>query len=572
MLKKGEETLFDKDISIVLSGEAGQGLNTIESLLITMLTRSGKQAFLSKEFMSRVRGGNNTTEIRVSSESVYAFVNRIDLLIVLSRNGMERLENRLSPATLIIGEAGNIPQKYADIGGRIIPIDFSAALADLGGSLFLNSYIFGMLAGLLSCNSEVAKSLIQDQFQAKGDDIVGKNLLAFQRGSELSGNMAIPISIETNASVVDRIALNGTEAVAIGAIAGGCNFIASYPMSPSTGVLVNLAKRSEAYDIAVEQAEDEIAAINMMLGAWYAGARAMVTTSGGGFALMTEGMSLAGCIESPAVIHLAQRPGPATGLPTRTEQGDLNLALYAGHGDYPRVIYAPGHLADGVMLSRKAFEVADQYQVPVILLTDQFFLDSIGTIDKSIFSESTLVNHIVETAPDYNRYAMTPSGISPRGIPGYGHGLVCVDSDEHSENGRITEDFNIRTAMVDKRMRKLAEYEDIEPELIGHPDYSILIIGWGSTYGVICEALKRLQRSDIAFAYFKQVYPLPTGTKELMERAKIRISVENNATGQFAGLLKMETLLDIQFNLLKYNGMPFSVEELTTRISGTLSI
>jgi 2-oxoglutarate ferredoxin oxidoreductase subunit alpha len=214
--------------------------------------------------------------------------------------------------------------------------------------------------------------------------------------------------------------------------------------------------------------------------------------------------------------------------------------------------------------------MADQYQVPVIILTDQYFLDSIGTIDKMNFSESNIVNHIIETTPDYNRYAMTPSGISPRGIPGYGQGLVCADSDEHTENGRITEDFNVRTAMVDKRMRKLADYPDVEPELIGNKDYSILIIGWGSTYGVICEALKRIPRKDIAFAYFKQVYPLPGSTRKLMEQAKIRISVENNATGQFANLIKMETLLDVQKKILKYNGMPFSVEELTERITGAL--
>lgn len=321
----------------------------------------------------------------------------------------------------------------------------------------------------------------------------------------------------------------------------------------------------------VEQAEDEIAAVNMMLGAWYAGARGMVTTSGGGFALMTEGLSLAGCIESPAVIHLAQRPGPATGMPTRTEQGDLNLALYAGHGEFPRILYAPGTIRDALVLAQKAFEVADRFQVPVILLTDQYLLDGIGLLEKPSLSPSPTDEQIVETRADYQRYALTPSGISPRGIPGYGRGFVCVDSDEHDEDGRITEDFDMRVSMVDKRLRKLADYEDIEPELIGNRDYHTLIVGWGSSGKMIAEALSVIDQSGVAFAWFKQVYPVPKNTRKLLEQAQKRIVVENNATGQFAKMLEMETRLEMHGKILKYNGMPFSVEELVTRIKGELS-
>lgn len=562
--------MFDKEISIVLSGEAGQGLNTIESLFIALLKKNGYYAFLAREFMSRVRGGNNTTVIRASSEKVNAFVDRIDILIVLSPDGITRLEDRLTSHTIILGENKNISSKYTNMGCKIIPLDFETSLSDLGGKVYANIFILGILSGLFSCDQNIAQLLIRSHFTSKGDDITSKNLTAFQQGVDASSQIAIPISIKQDNKISSQMVLSGTEAIGIGAIAGGCNFIASYPMSPSTGVLVYLAKRSKEYSIAVEQAEDEIAAINMMLGAWYAGVRAMVTTSGGGFALMTEGLSLAGCIESPAVIHLAQRPGPATGLPTRTEQGDLNLALYGGHGDFPRIIYAPGTFTDAITLTQKAFDAADQFQVPVILLTDQYFLDSMGTTEKIDFSKSSVKNHVCETSVDYKRYALTPSGISPRGIPGYGKGLVCIDSDEHSENGRITEDFNVRVSMVDKRMRKLDEYTDIEPELIGNQDYSILIIGWGTTYGVICEALLKINQSNIAFIYFNQVFPVPPGTRKLLEQAEMRIVVENNATGQFGKLLEMETQLTIHKKILKYNGMPFSVEELVTRITGVL--
>ena len=563
--------MFNEQISIVLSGEAGQGLDTIESLIIILLKKSGFNAFLSREFMSRIRGGNNTSEIRVSSAEVHAFVDKIDILVMLSPQGADRLEKRLTPATIIIGANVSVPAKYAEMGCRVIPLDLEEKLTVLGGSIYANIIVTGILASLLACDNASAQELIRSRFKAKGEELVNKNLVALQQGVDISRELAIPISIQRDAKAAAKTALSGTEAIGIGAIAGGCNFIASYPMSPGTGVLAYLAKQSREHGIIVEQAEDEIAAINMMLGAWYAGARAMVTTSGGGFALMTEGMSLAGCVESPAVIHLAQRPGPATGLPTRTEQGDLNLVLYAGQGDFPRVIYAPGKFNDAITLTQKAFDVADQLQIPVIILTDQYFLDSIGMTDQIDFSKAATVNNFIETSTDYQRYAMTSSGVSPRGIPGYGKGLVCADSDEHSENGRITEDFAMRVAMVDKRMRKLDGYKDIEPELIGNKDYSTLIIGWGSTYGAICEALKLLNRDDIAFAFFQQVYPIPSSAVKMLEQAQKRIVIENNATGQFGKLLEMETLVKVHQKILKYNGMPFSVEELVERILGGLS-
>lgn len=522
--------MFNEQVSIVLSGEAGQGLDSIESLIITLLKKSGFNAFLSREFMSRIRGGNNTSAIRVSSEKVQAFVEKIDILIMLSPHGADRLEKRLTPETIIIGANASVPEKYSEMGCRVIPVELEEKLAELGGKIYANIIVTGMLTSLLTCDKTIAQELIRSAFNAKGEEIVNKNLRALQQGIDIAEDLEIPVAIKKDAEATAKTTLNGSTAIGIGAIAGGCNFIASYPMSPSTGVLVYLAKQAKEYGIIVEQAEDEIAAINMMLGAWYAGARAMVTTSGGGFALMSEGMSLAGCVESPAVIHLAQRPGPATGLPTRTEQGDLNLALYAGQGDFPRVIYAPGTFDDALKLTQKAFDVADQFQVPVILLTDQYFLDSIGITEQIDFTKSAIKNNFIETAADYQRYVLTPSGVSPRGIPGHGKGLVCADSDEHSEDGRITEDFDMRVAMVDKRMRKLKSYEDVEPELIGSKDYSTLIIGWGSTYGAICEALNRLDRDDIAFAFFKQVYPLPSHTAKILRQAQKIIMVENNAT------------------------------------------
>ena len=430
-----------KDISIVLSGEAGQGIRTVELLIIKALKNSGYNVFSTSEFMSRVRGGNNTTEIRVSNKNIQAFVDKIDILIVLSKDAIKRIENRLTKNTIIIGEDSFIEEKYKNGQYKIKDVALRSLSKEIGGLIYSNVLIFGLLAGIFNINLGLLKDYIIKHFSAKGKDIIDNNIKAVTKGYEKGKELKLGVQINKDAEIKNKIVISGTESIGIGALAGGCNFITAYPMSPSTGVIQFLAKHSEEFGVVVEQAEDEISAINMVQGAWYAGARAMTTTSGGGFALMEEGISLSGIAEVPVVIHLAQRPGPATGLPTRTEQGDLNLALYAGHGEFPRIIFAPGNFKDGICLTQKAFNLADKYQVPVIILTDQFFIDSYQCIEKIDFSNFKIQNYITKTGKDYIRYKNTEDGISPRGIPSYGEGFVRFDSHEHDEEGFITEDL-----------------------------------------------------------------------------------------------------------------------------------
>jgi 2-oxoglutarate ferredoxin oxidoreductase subunit alpha len=311
----------------------------------------------------------------------------------------------------------------------------------------------------------------------------------------------------------------------------------------------------------------------MALGAAYAGVRSLVTTSGGGYALMTEGVSLAGMTEIPVVIHLAQRPGPATGLPTRTEQADLEFVLYGGHGEFPRIVYAPGDLEEAVQLTQRAFNQADKFQVPAFILTDQYFMDSYYNASPFDLKSEKNENFITKTAKDYKRYTLTKDGISPRGIPGYGNALIGVDSDEHDEEGHITEDLALRTRMVDKRLKKLAliKKEALPPTLIGPKDYRVLVIGWGSTLNTIKEALALLGRKDVGFLHFSQVYPLHEKTGEYLKKAEMKIIVENNATSQLGNLIRRHTDIRIEHQILKYSGLAFSVEELVERLGDIIS-
>jgi len=543
---------FLDDVSIVLAGAAGQGIQTIQDLLTHILKSEGYYVFAMREVMSRVRGGVNSTEIRICSKRISAYLDRMDLFLPLNEESLKRYKYRIGKQTILINE-------------KKVPMTKIAK--ELGNEIYSNIVAVGFILGLFKVDFNLISKYVRKYFSSK-PKFIKNNLIALKKGYDLGikNSKDIKIDIKKDNKVKKELYMDGSEAVALGAISGGCNFISSYPMSPSTGVLVNLAKYSKDFDILVEQVEDEIAAVNMSLGAWYAGARGIVTTSGGGFDLMTEGLSLSGMIETPLVVHIAQRPGPATGLPTRTEQGDLNLAVYAGHGEFSRIVLAPGDAEEAFYLTQNAMNLADKYQVPVLILTDQFLVDSFYNIPSLNPSKIKNKYYFVKTTKDYKRYKFTNSGISPRGLPGFGSGLVCVDSDEHDESGHITEEHSVRNKMVEKRLKRLELIKnEIEPELIGKERYKTLIVSFGSTKGVVKESLEKLNKRNISFLHFKQVWPLHNKTIEYLKRAKKIVVVENNVTGQFANLLKKEFGINIE-NILKYSGLPFSVEELVKKL------
>ncbi|WP_457558572.1 2-oxoacid:acceptor oxidoreductase subunit alpha [Candidatus Harpocratesius sp.] len=567
-----------KDVSIVLCGAAGQGIQTVEQLLVGILKMSGFNVFATKEYESRVRGGTNSTTIRIGEKRISAFVNRIDLLIPFNIDAIQHVTNRISKQTFIIGDESlfSDSEKLDLISAKVSIFPFNQTALEIGNKLFANVIAVGTVTGLFGVDSEIGRKFLQKKFNQKGEEIIRKNLIAFGKGYEMGQSLqrekGIDFSIKRNSEIEKEILFNGNQAVALGAIAGGCNFISAYPMSPSTGVLIFLAQHSEEFEIVIDQAEDEIGAINKAIGSWYAGARAIVSTSGGGFALMSEGLSLAGMMESPLVVHIAQRPGPATGLPTRTGQEDLNLALYSGHGEFCRAIFSPGTIEQAFYLTQNAFNLADRYQIPVFILTDQDFVDAYYNIPNLDLEKIRNEYAIVKTDADYKRYSLTENGISPRGVPGYGEGLIRVDSDEHDENGHITEDMEfIRPEMVKKRFyKRLKLLKSIAqpPEITPTEDYDTLIVCWGSNYHVIKEAIQISQKPKVSMMHFHQVYPINEKVPMLLSKAKKILLFENNASGQFGKLLKLEANCDIPDSqkYLRFSGKPWSVEEITAII------
>ncbi|MBD3351054.1 MAG: 2-oxoacid:acceptor oxidoreductase subunit alpha [Candidatus Lokiarchaeota archaeon] len=568
-----------QDISLVICGQAGQGIQTVEEFLVSIIKMSGYHVYATKEYMSRVRGGMNSTELRISSQRVCAFVDKIDILVSLDIGAVKHLQHRIGENTYFIGDPSSINTDLVPNRRKIFEFEFNTKAKEIGNKIYSNVIAVGVIAGLLHCDKNFAEEYINDRFKDKGKNVVEKNIDSFHegyiKGKELLKQQELDLNLEKTDTVVEEILFNGNQSIGLGAIAGGCNFISAYPMSPSTGTLIFLAQHSHEFNIIIDQAEDEIAAINKGIGSWYAGGRPMVSTSGGGFALMVEGFSLAGMIESPLVIHLAQRPGPATGLPTRTGQEDLNFVIHAAHGEFPRIVYAPGTIQQAFSLTQKAFNLSDRLQVPIIILTDQYFVDTYYNIPNLNVSRIQVEHHFIESDEDYMRYKYTNDGISPRAIPGYGIGLVRVDSDEHDEHGHITEDLmGTRKKMIEKRVHKKMEKVQeniIKPELVTMNttgDYEFLVICWGSNYHVVKEAIEKIDDPNIAMLHFSQVYPISTSVKETLNKASSLLVLENNETGQFSDVIHIQIGIEIpnEKRILKSNGAPFSVEEVIKEI------
>jgi 2-oxoglutarate ferredoxin oxidoreductase subunit alpha len=549
-------------MNILIGGEAGQGLVTVGQILTKGLVRSGYALCVTQDYQSRIRGGHNTFAIRVATDEVQAPQEAIDLLVALDGETVGLHRDQLSDQGLIIvDEAFEVSDNH-----NTLRVPFKKLSSDQ----YTNIAALGVCSALLGLDEAVVAQTVVDFFGKVHRDVIEENRRAL--GESYRWAVEQNVAFETLPFIDDppqRMMMNGNEAIALGAVAAGLKFCSFYPMTPATSIALNLARWAKELGIVVEQAEDEIAAINMALGASFAGAPSMVGTSGGGFALMAEGISLAAMTETPVVIVIAQRPAPATGLPTRTEQGDLEFVLHAGHGEFPRAIFTPGTIEQCFELSQKAVQIADRYQGPVFVLTDQFLADSYrAVIPFKLDGVSPVQPWSTEGlsfATPYQRFAITDSGISPRLLPGLTEHLVVADSDEHTEDGHITEDLSVRTRMVQKRLKKGAgiRSEVVPPECIGEGKPDFLLVAWGSSKGAVEEAAATMKTRGmrVATLHFAQVWPLvPELFIDRMHEAKEVVAVEGNATAQLARLIRRETGFHIERLILRYDGLPVTPE------------
>jgi 2-oxoglutarate ferredoxin oxidoreductase subunit alpha len=546
-------------LQIVVGGEAGQGLVTIGQLLAKVLVRCGYAIVVTQDYQSRIRGGHNSFRVRTAPGVLEAPQEAIDLLVALDPLTVALHGGELSERGLVL-----LDRRWTGPEGRCLPIPYQ----ELAEERHWNTTALGIVLALLGLPEQQAARAVMDFFGPKKPQAAEANRQALEKAFSWTRDQHPSFSplAPPGAEGPPRLLLNGNEAVALGALAGGLKFFAFYPMSPSTSIGLTLAGQASSLGIIVEQAEDEIAVINMALGASFAGATSMVATSGGGLALMTEGVSLAGMTETPLVIVVCQRPGPATGLPTRTEQGDLDLVLHAGHGEFPRAVFAPGSVEDCFHLTRRALETAERSQGPVFLLTDQFLADSYRGVVPFDLSPPSRRPDRTEIAPGaYLRYALTEDGVSPRLFPGTTNALVVADSDEHTEDGHLTEDLTVRKKMVEKRLKKLELLLDrvIPPESTGPDRPGLLLVTWGSSRGAVLEAAEilRSRGRSAGVLHFSQVWPLrPDQFSAQLAAAGEVVTIESNAFGQFARLLRRETGFQVSRQIRRYDGWPITPE------------
>lgn len=566
------------DYNITIGGSAGQGMQTLGVLLSKLFLRQGYFVSTYPSYQSRIRGGHNYFQIRVSSQPIHSMKTTIDLLICLDKETLTQHCEELDEKSLVLFDRERITSGVTC--GTPLSLEMSRIFSEaLSNEVYGNTVFFGIVAGLLQCPGEPGERLLAETFVRKDPDIIQTNMEAFRAGFNFvqeNKDWKNRFAVASPDNDKPSMTIDGNQALALGAMAAGCKFYTAYPMTPSTSILETMAHFADKAGMVVEQAEDEIAALNMVLGATYAGLRAMTGTSGGGFALMVEALSLAGMLECPAVIVDAQRPGPATGLPTRTEQADLEFVIHAGHGEFPRVVLAPGSHRDCFELTVHAFNLADRYQIPVIILTDQYLADLFGHVEPfNAMSVTIDRGKLVDPDENYVRYRMEADGVSPRGIPGRGDGTVVVDSDEHTEDGHLTEDLESRNRMNEKRLSKYAPLREemLSPEVVGE-DRQNAVLCWGSSRGACLDSVQQLQKAGhpVSLVSFKQLWPLNRPQiMTLLKRYKNLICVEGNATGQLARLLRAETSLEITNQILKSDGRPFFQNELVNEIKKLLA-
>ncbi len=562
------------ELTVWIGGAAGDGIASAGESFAKACSRSGYHVFAYNSYQSVIRGGHVCMHIRIGTHKVYTQGDELDYLVALNQDTFTRYAKRVMEGGAIFyntdkfkAESNGLKKDVQLIGLPVMEL--------VGNQQMQNTALMGALMQVLGLDPEAIRELIKERFMKKGDAVIQINFQAFDKGMEFSKTHFQLGGIRIGSGDGKRRPLaGGNPMIGFGALAAGCRFYSAYPMTPASSLLHWLVNYAAKTGLLVKQCEDEIASMNMAVGAGHVGVRAMTGTSGGGFALMTEAIGEAGMTETPVVIVEAQRGGPSTGLPTKSEQGDLFQLLGASQGEFPKVILAPRTLQECYDMTIHAFNLAETYQCPVMIATDLYLAERLETFD------GVDVNHIpIErgeiitqaNGASYRRFLDTPSGVSPRALPGTAGTVYTTATDEHDEDGVVISDVftnpPMRAKMMDKRMRKIAHIlkEFPKTQLDGPANADLTLVGWGSTYQVMLEAMDVLTKEGfhVNVLCLNYLWPFPAeAIRGLLERCTMTMSVENNYTGQLVKLIRMETGVAVQHHLRKFDGEPFELKQV----------
>lgn len=569
-----------------IGGEAGFGIMSSGTMLARTFSRHGYHLFATNEYPSLIRGGHNLITVRVSKDSFHSLNKDVHILAGLNKESIELHKDELVDNAVILFDPQDFEWKEEHFNKpvKLLPITLKEMVRQKNADpVMRNTILLGATVAVMDGNFDWLKEVITDQFSKKGEQVVAYNIDLAHVGFDHVKTHFSHIDeyyLEKRDKSEEQLVLNASEALALGAVRAGMKFAAIYPMTPINAVISFFADHAKQLGIVYKQPEDEIAGMNMAVGASYAGVRSMVATSGGGFALMEEAVSLAGIIEVPVVIDLGMRVGPATGMPTWTEAGELQMAIHAGHGEFARIVLAPGNCEECYTFTAQAFNLADKYHIPVFVLTDKYMNESQWTVKKAVFDAPYAIERgkIVKQEDlsedkDFKRYSLdVDDGVSPRSLPGMKHGQFYSNAYEHDEHGLVTEQPEVRKQMADKRLKKVHAMErDIWAPLVhgDNDNAEITFITWGSTVGPVLEASDMLRKKGkrVRIIQYQWMYPFPVKqTEELCSQESRYIDVEQNSTAQLASLIREHTSIEIKEKILKYDGRPLFPEEIVEKV------
>jgi len=572
------------DFALAIGGEAGQGIATPGNIMARLFIRRGLHLNAYNAYQSIVRGGHIFLTIRVAQEPVYTHGDKLDMIVCLNQDTMDRHLGLLGDGTRALFNSDTINPGSPAKGVGLCPIPVSE-LTQSRNRLVQNTVAVGATCSLMGLDFTILEESLKARFARQGQSVVDENVGVAKAGYDYAAKNfdSFPISVPENPKPLAQWA--GNEAIGMGGAAAGVKFYAAYPMSPSTGVLHWFAQNARDLGIMVRQVEDEIGVANMIIGAGHTGVRAMASTSGGGFALMTEAVGAASMMEIPVVMVDVQRAGPSTGVPTKTEQGDLWQTLGASQGDFPRLIVAPTSALDAFTTIPELFNLVDHYQCPGLVLSDLLISEGTFSVDPDAINMNPVIDRgalITEpsTQNGYLRYKDTESGIAPRAVPGIEGYIHVVSTDEHDEDGSlISDEFtnpHKRRANVERRARKFSDILDrvAAPELHGPKDAEVTLVGWGSSEGAIKEAIVQLKDRGVTGNWLQVKWMVPfhgDAITAVVKNAKCTIIVENNYSGQFYRYLRSETGLTIDKHIRKYDGEPFMPHHIADGVQEILA-